>query len=622
MERVLRAPSIRTKMLALVMLVTTVALILTSGSLLAWDYYQSKIDIGRQLSMQAQMVLENSTAAMSFQDRAAALETLETLAPNSHVRAGCLYNAAGDLFARFTPGGGADTCPASAPPEGQRIVRDRVEVAVRTQVAGRPAGSIYLDSDLDAVAGRARVQALMATVVLLVALVVAFLLSSVLQRIISDPINALARTAYAVSSRSDYSLRAQKATGDELGVLVDAFNGMLSQIEQAEQERARLLAREREANRLKDEFLMTLSHELRTPLNAIQGWTRMLISHVVPPDGIDKALLKIERNAQAQARLVEDLLEVSRFTTGKFRLERLSMDLVAIANQAIETVRPDAESRRITIERRFGASWVPMNGDPDRLQQVIWNLLSNAVKFSAPESTIVVAIQPKATICELRVQDSGIGIDPAFLPHVFEPFRQADATSTRAHGGLGLGLSIVHRIVDLHGGEINVESAGAGWGTAFTIRLPLDSAIGEPPPSRAPSGLWPLPGDLAGVKMLVVDDDEDTREMLGTLLGAAGAQVYQASAVSEALGIARETPPDVLISDIAMPGQDGYALLKELKSMSGRAAPRIAIALTAQATRAERERALAAGFDRHVAKPFDSRQLVDLLREVIAASPR
>ena len=221
-------------------------------------------------------------------------------------------------------------------------------------------------------------------------------------------------------------------------MLVDAFNGMLSQIERAEQERAGLLAREREANRLKDEFLMTLSHELRTPLNAIQGWTRMLISHVIPPEGIDNALHKIERNVQAQARLVEDLLEISRFTTGKFRLERLPVDLVVITNQAIEAIRPDAEARRITIERRFEASCAPMNGDPDRLQQVIWNLLSNAVKFSPPDARVVVSIRTTDGTCELRVQDTGIGIDPAFLAFVFEPFRQADATSTRAHGGLGL----------------------------------------------------------------------------------------------------------------------------------------------------------------------------------------
>jgi signal transduction histidine kinase len=619
--RLLRNASIRTKVLALVMLVTTVALVTASGSLLAWDYYQFRTDIGRSLSTQARLVLENSTATMSFQDHSAARETLETLAPNTHLRIACLYNAAGDLFEQYRPVGSSGVCPDDPPTDDSRFGPNRVRVAVRTQVAGRPAGSVYLESDLDEVAGRARVQAVTAAGVLAVALVVAFLLSSVLQRIISEPIDALADAAREVSNRNDYSLRAKKTTGDELGVLVDAFNGMLSQIERAEHERAGLLAREREANRLKDEFLMTLSHELRTPLNAIQGWTRMLISHVIPADGVDKALEKIERNAQAQARLVEDLLEVSRFTTGKFRLERLPVDLVAIANQAIETVRPEAEARRITIERRF-ESLELMNGDPDRLQQVVWNLLSNAVKFSPFDSMIIIAIRTVAGGCELRVEDAGIGIDPAFLPFVFEPFRQADASSTRAHGGLGLGLSIVRRIVDLHGGRIEAESGGVGHGATFTVRLPLASTTVETRIPPVTGDRRPTPGDLAGVKIVFVDDDADTREILNTLLVAAGAQVHEASSVSDALRLVREVVPDVIISDIAMPDQDGYALLRELRSRFGRSVPRVAIALTAQATPADRERALAAGFDRHVAKPFDPMQLLELLREVIAAAPR
>ncbi|MEO8259418.1 MAG: ATP-binding protein [Acidobacteriota bacterium] len=491
MRRLLRDASIRTKVLALVLLVTIVALMLASGSLLAWDYYQFRTDIGRELSTQAQIVLENTTAAMSFQDAATARETLETLSRNPHVRLGCLYTAAGELFSQFRPAGGAGRCPDRPPAEGYRFAATQVEVVVYTQVAGRPAGSVYLESDLEEVSRRARVQAVTAAMVLGVALIVALLLTSLLERIISEPINALARTAREVSSRNDYSLRARRSTGDELGLLVDAFNGMLSQIERAEAERAGLLAREREANRLKDEFLMTLSHELRTPLNAIQGWTRMLIAKVIPAEGVDKALLRIERNAQAQARLVEDLLEVSRFTTGKFRLDLTDVDLVVIANQAIETIRPEADARQITIERQFETPSVRLEGDPDRLQQAVWNLLSNAVKFSATGGRIVVGLRIVNGGGELRVQDQGIGIDPAFLPFVFELFRQADASSTRAHGGLGLGLSIVKRIIDLHRGEITAASGGVGRGAAFTVRLPIDMTTQG---RRAP-GLRPADDD-------------------------------------------------------------------------------------------------------------------------------
>jgi len=615
----LRDASIRTKVLTLVIIVAGVALVLASAALLTTDYYQYRTDIRQNLATQARMVLENSTAAMSFQDPEAAQETLATLSPNEHIRIGCLYNAGGRLFARFTPDRSSEAqCPANPPVEEYRYQSNRVHVVARTSVAGRPAGSVYLESDLQAVSDRARVQVLTATGILGLAMVVALLLTSALRRVISEPIDALGETARLVTTRQDYSLRARKTTGDELGLLVDAFNAMLSQIERAEQERTLLLAREREANRLKDDFLMTLSHELRTPLNAIQGWTRMLITHVIPAEGVDRALEKIERNAQAQSRLVEDLLEVSRFTTGKFRLGRLPIDLVTIINQAIETSRPDAESRGITIERQFDLPSAPLTGDPDRLQQVVWNLLSNAVKFSAPHSQVVVGLRAAGSDYELRVVDHGIGIGPAFLPYVFEPFRQADATTTRAHGGLGLGLAIVRRIVDLHGGRIEAASGGVGQGATFTVRLPVAGGAAATVASSRGLDRQPDPHDLAGVRIVVVDDDRDTREILSTILTAAGAQAYEASTVAEALRLSRDVMPEVVVSDIAMPDQDGYTLLRALRTEFGRSVPRIAIALTAQATDADRERALAGGFDRHVAKPFDPLRLVELLRDVLA----
>jgi|KBSMisStaDraftv2_1062788.scaffolds.fasta_scaffold02190_8 signal transduction histidine kinase len=619
MGRMLRDASIRTKVLTLVIIVAGVALVLASAALLTTDYYQYRTDIRQNLATQARMVLENSTAAMSFQDPEAAQETLATLSPNEHIRIGCLYNAGGRLFARFTPDRSSEAqCPANPPVEEYRYQSNRVHVVARTSVAGRPAGSVYLESDLQAVSDRARVQVLTATGILGLAMVVALLLTSALRRVISEPIDALGETARLVTTRQDYSLRARKTTGDELGLLVDAFNAMLSQIERAEQERTLLLAREREANRLKDDFLMTLSHELRTPLNAIQGWTRMLITHVIPAEGVDRALEKIERNAQAQSRLVEDLLEVSRFTTGKFRLGRLPIDLVTIINQAIETSRPDAESRGITIERQFDLPSAPLTGDPDRLQQVVWNLLSNAVKFSAPHSQVVVGLRAAGSDYELRVVDHGIGIGPAFLPYVFEPFRQADATTTRAHGGLGLGLAIVRRIVDLHGGRIEAASGGVGQGATFTVRLPVAGGAAATVASSRGLDRQPDPHDLAGVRIVVVDDDRDTREILSTILTAAGAQAYEASTVAEALRLSRDVMPEVVVSDIAMPDQDGYTLLRALRTEFGRSVPRIAIALTAQATDADRERALAGGFDRHVAKPFDPLRLVELLRDVLA----
>ena len=298
-------------------------------------------------------------------------------------------------------------------------------------------------------------QAAVTVALLLVAMAVALLLSSRLQTLVSAPILQLARTAADVSTRGDYSVRAQKVTDDELGSLVEAFNTMLRQIQQREAEL-------REANRLKDEFLATLSHELRTPLNAILGWTRLLRSGALSPDAGVGALEKVERNAQAQARLVEDLLEVSRITTGKLRLDLRPVDLAALVHAAVESIRPSAESRQLTIDATGLDQRRQTLGDPDRLQQVIWNLLSNAVKFTPAGGRVSVALSRAGESDTLVVTDTGIGIEPAFLAHVFDTFRQADASSTRQHGGLGLGLSIARRLVELHGGVIEAVSDGAG----------------------------------------------------------------------------------------------------------------------------------------------------------------
>jgi len=498
----------------------------------------------------------------------------------------------------------------------------RLHVAETTQVAGRPGGSVFLQSDVDALRSRLEVQAITTAAMLIVILLIAFAVSSTLQRIISEPVAELARTAREVSQKADFSLRARKSTSDELDVLVDAVNDMLEQIQQAQDERIDLLHRERQANRLKDEFLMTLSHELRTPLNAILGWTRMLTSRVTPPEAAQRALERIERNAIAQARLVEDLLEVSRFTTGKFRLETQPIDLVAVTNNAVEAIRPDAEARRLTIETHFSDAALFSVGDPERLQQVVWNLLSNAVKFSAAGGRVIVAVRREGAWDEVVVSDSGVGIDAAFLPSVFDPFRQADSSSTRAHGGLGLGLSIVRRIAEMHGGGVSAASAGPGLGATFTVRLPVVHVQESERPHAPPAFQAAAAGDgsLGGLEILIVDDDEDSRDLLVSLLEASGALVQAASSTAEALQLSARRAPDVLITDIAMPGQDGYVLMVRLKDLLGAAMPRVTIALTAQAGESDRRRALAAGFLRHVAKPFDPVALVELLETLVAES--
>ncbi|HVH55922.1 MAG TPA: ATP-binding protein, partial [Vicinamibacterales bacterium] len=361
----------------------------------------------------------------------------------------------------------------------------------------------------------------------------------------------------------------------------------------------------------------TLSHELRTPLNAILGWTRLLRGKALPETAVDPALEKVERNAQMQARLVEDLLEVSRITTGKLRLDMREFDLVALARTAVDSIRPTAEARGVVVERDFTVATMPTVGDPDRLQQVVWNLLSNAVKFTPSGGRVKLTLRRIGDTDEIVVADTGIGIDPVFLPNVFDTFRQADASATRAHGGLGLGLSIVRHLVEVHGGGVTAASEGRDRGATFTVTLPVRSLASL---ATAPA---PMPADLIerdllrGASIVVVDDDRDTRELLQSVLRTAGADVRAAGSADEAIAFVRHVMPDAIVSDIGMPGRDGYSLMHELTSTPG-LMPLVAVALSAYAAPRDREQSVVAGFQEHLAKPIDPVILVRTLHDRLA----
>jgi signal transduction histidine kinase/ActR/RegA family two-component response regulator len=634
----LRRLPIRLKLVAMILIVAAVVLALASGGYLINDYVQARRDIEHDLTLQAELILKNTDTALEFDDARTAAETLSTLALLPSVRLGCLYRADDTLFGGYHAAGETDPCPATAATHGSRFGRNQLEVSRVGLLEGRKYGSVLLRSDLAELTQRARVQLGIVALLLGVAIVVAVILSSRLQTIVSEPVRTLANTAGEVTQRGDYSLRATRTTDDELGVLVDGFNRMLDRIQErdsalsraneelrkeiaerrrAEQERAEMLVREREANRLKDEFLATLSHELRTPLNAILGWVKLLRTNAVPTQSIDRALEKVERNAQVQSRLIEDLLEVSRIVSGKLRLEFRPFDLAALCATAIDAIRPTSEARGVAIHRDFQAPSLLTAGDPDRLQQVIWNLLSNAVKFTPAGGSVKLTLRRTGRIDEIVVSDTGIGIDPAFLPSVFETFRQADASSTRAHGGLGLGLSIVKQLVDLHGGEVTAFSAGKDKGATFSVRLPVRTAEGRRADDTALARNRPVTGRLAGRSVLVVDDDADTRELLVSVLSHAGARVRAAASVREAVDLCLGDAPDAVISDIAMPGEDGYALMREMRDRLRNRVPRVRIALSAFAGARDRERTLAAGFQHHLAKPIDPEVLVGLLDDLL-----
>jgi signal transduction histidine kinase/DNA-binding response OmpR family regulator len=389
---------------------------------------------------------------------------------------------------------------------------------------------------------------------------------------------------------------------------------------QAEEERAQLLILERaaraeaeQANRTKDEFLATLSHELRTPLTAILGWSHLVRTGKLDEPQLFRAVETIERNARSQSQLIDDLLDVSRIITGKLQIEPRRVDLSSVIEAAIDAVRPSFEAKNIQFETVIDSAASSVSGDANRLQQVFWNLFSNAVKFTPEGGHVRVEINSNGPQLSVAVSDSGIGISPEFLPYIFDRFRQADGSTTRVHGGLGLGLSIVKHLVQLHQGNVEVESQGPGQGSIFTVSLPIAPAASSQAP-EAPTASTPDNGEtppgvsriLSGLRILVVDDEADSRELVTAILTRSGSEVKCCESAAEAITAFVDWKPDLLVSDIGMPNEDGYSLIKRLRKLRLKRAKLIpAVALTAYATKEDKARALEAGFQVHVSKPIE-----------------
>ena len=373
------------------------------------------------------------------------------------------------------------------------------------------------------------------------------------------------------------------------------------------------------ASYMKDEFLMTVSHELRTPLTAIYGWARVLGTRQMEAGQQARAIAAIERNAHAQTRLIDDLLDVSRAISGKLRLDARVVNVGDVLRAAIETVTPALSARSIHFESELDPATPPIVADPDRLQQVVWNLLSNAIKFTPEGGTVRLDLRATESQVEISVTDTGSGISPEFLPHVFERFRQADAGSRRRYGGLGLGLAIVRHLVELHGGTVAAHSEGDDRGATFRVSLPMRPVRLDEGTERAPtkgSRLRPDGDRLDGVRALVVDDEADARELFASILVSAGAEVLTAPSAADALRVLDAGGIDVLLSDIEMPGEDGYELLQHaIAARVGQ--PLVAIAVTAYARTADRRRALDAGFQWHLSKPVEPAELVAVIASLV-----
>ena len=409
--------------------------------------------------------------------------------------------------------------------------------------------------------------------------------------------------------------------GAALSLIRSAIRGRERQYELRDLLKALADAREEaeQANRLKDEFLATLSHELRTPLNAILGWTTMLRDGHVQPRHVPRALETIHRNAAAQVQIVNDLLDVSRIVRGSVQLAPQLIAIGPLVSLAIESISPTAEVKGVAVSCSLPPEPLYVWGDHDRLQQVLWNILTNAVKFTSAGGQVRVSMEARGEEVCIRVQDTGRGISPDFLPHVFERFRQADGSSTRAHGGLGLGLAIVRHLVELHGGHLTAESAGEGKGAVFTVYLPRrDAADAQATPAPSVDRAQRTRTlELGGMHILIVDDERDARELLRAMLAGTGARISEAESASDALRIFAEDRPDIILADIAMPGQDGYSLIHVMRGLLDTEATRpLALAVSAYVRREDRLRALRAGFDEHITKPV---QIDDLFAAIARA---
>jgi signal transduction histidine kinase/ActR/RegA family two-component response regulator len=584
------------------LLVSTV-IFLISAYVLGRRSYQAGVE------MLASIVADNLTASVSFKDPKAASETLHGLRATPTIHIACAYASDLSLLAEMTADGNRH-CPATPPPDQQWVSRTTVIVVRPITFDNRRAGTLYLEGNLGRLGDQLRAQGFATVIGAMAGLIIATWVAARLHQEIADPIASLSRVSARISREGNYSVRATKAGNDEVGALVDTFNDMVAGIERREEEL-------RAANRSKDEFLAALSHELRTPLNAIVGWLQILQTNSTDPTIVNQAIVRLDRNARAQVRLIEDLLDISRIVSGKLQLKLSAVDLVGITQAAVDVVRPSADAKHLQLGTELLPPPCFVSGDPDRLQQVLVNLLTNAVKFTPEGGRIDVRLAIAGASFTVAVRDTGIGIARGFLPQVFDRFRQADGSITRQHGGLGLGLSIARDLVNLHGGSLEVASQGIGRGATFTVTLPR--LLDQNPPARAARAGPEV--RLHGLSILVTDDDADSRDVARQALERAGARVVVASSASDALDVLQRETFDVLVCDIQMPDMDGCALLKTaLERQSGGTIA--AVAVTAHAGETEQARVRSAGYQQVVIKPYDFIQLTQAVADAAAASPR
>ncbi len=593
--------SLRRKVILLVLSATVAALTLSALGLVVYDLRAYEQQWTSDLVTQAEILARASAPALAFDDRSTAATDLTLMKVRPQVHAAAIYTRGGDLFATYTrPGAEEIAFPQRPAADGYTIEGDELRLFRRVIEGGETIGTVYLRAAY--VPWERLVDYLtILGVVMLASLALAALLSGWLQAAITVPILEVAHTAREVIDQRDYSLRARKTTDDEIGQLVDSFNAMLAEAGR----RAEAL---READRRKDEFLATLAHELRNPLAPLRNALEILRLSPSDPARAEKARAMMERQVNQMVRLVDDLLDVSRITTGKLAIRKSTTELQATLRDALETVRPFVAAAGHELALDIAAEPICVEGDSTRLAQVFSNLVNNAAKYTEPGGRIEVSLAKEGAEAVVRVRDNGIGLEPKSLASIFDMFVQVDRTLERTQAGLGVGLTLARRLVALHGGSLSVRSEGAGKGSEFEVRLPLAGAIlpDSEKVRRADTGEEPR-------RILIADDNADFANSLGALLSGRGHEVRVVYDGAEALATAARFNPDFAFLDIGMPRVHGYEVARRLREAPGTAAC-VLVAVTGWGQEDDRQRAREAGFDRHLVKPAAPEDIETILK--------
>jgi signal transduction histidine kinase/CheY-like chemotaxis protein len=611
----LLAPSLKGKLIGVILLSSVAASLITYAALLAFEFHTFQQDTRRNLGAMAGIIASNSSAALIYDDKPLAQENLAALRAEPAIAAAALYDQHGGLYATYPAHLDPGAVPAAPGAFGFMIGQRQLRLFYPVNQGNRRAGTLYLASNLDEMYSRFLVYGAVLLAVLVGSVCVSFFLSNFFQRRISRPILDLAEMAEAISEEKNYTIRARAAGADEFGVLTRAFNGMLDQIQasHADVERARDEAVA--ASRAKDDFLAALSHELRTPLNPVLLLASDHASRLDLPPGLREDFETIRKNIELEARLIDDLLDLTRITRGKLALDLGPVDPRLVLEDAIKTVRADADAKFIALTLTTGATRPMVLGDATRLQQVFWNVLKNAVKFTPEGGRIAVDIREVADSGRLAVTvaDSGIGLTAEEIPRIFQVFGQGEHAREGPHrfGGLGLGLAISKTLAELHEGTIRATSAGRDRGATFIVDLPLLPA--EPKAGLPAAAAAPAPAERAGAySILLVEDHEPTRTVLVQMLENRGHRVLSAGSLAEARACAAIARVDVLISDIGLPDGSGYDLMAELSAHY----PLQGIALTGYGMEDDVSESRAAGFAAHLTKPVRIRMIDEALAKI------